>query len=582
MKRLYTLLFSLLIAARLFAEPVYPGRLEYTQPDGSVVGYYMHGDEHLMWITDDGGNCIAMGEDGFFHPAEMPSPEVREAAARKGNRINGTYRGELSGLTGTVNIPVLLVEFSDIKFSRTKADFERFFNGDGIGSKGSVKDYYATNSDGMVDFNFVIFGPITLPGKSSAYDGASSAASAAFNLLTGDETMLATFNSYSYSRRLIMVHAGFSQSYGAITNAPFNNHQGTISVGFGSQSFQYYACVSELRGTSGTGIARIGSTCHELGHLCGLPDLYNAGSSSSVTTTGCSNYSLMHHGSYNTHDDAQGKGCAPPPLSILERIMCGWLDESALEVIDASGAKQLYEVNQSSGPRALVIPTDTPGEIFICEYRSTSESVDKWGTGLSLGGMLVYHIDRSSRGLYLQGYTTSGGTTVPASVWGNDDFSGHYNANPDHPLWYLVPAASNYNYSLSSSNETHQKMIPFPGTKNIVNYNPISWNNVQTDVSLTGINFSNARNYISFNASCRNFPMINNPGHGVYSAGGTFALRINYGSSAEASSVAWFIDGESVDSSSPVTLAAGSHKVQATLTYSDGTVRRISLQLRAD
>ncbi len=77
MKRLYTLLFALLIAARLFAEPVYPGRLEYTQPDGSVVGYYMHGDEHLMWITDDNGNCIAMGDDGYFHPSQMPSPKAR-------------------------------------------------------------------------------------------------------------------------------------------------------------------------------------------------------------------------------------------------------------------------------------------------------------------------------------------------------------------------------------------------------------------------------------------------------------------------------------------------------------------------
>lgn len=577
MKRLYILFLSVLFALPLVAEPVYPGRLEYTQPDGSVVGYYMHGDEHLMWITDDNGNCIAMGEDGYFHPAEMPSPDVQQAALEKGRRKNGTYLGELSGLTGTVNVPVLLVEFADIKFSRTKADFERFFNGDGIGSKGSVKDYYATNSDGMVDFNFVIFGPITLPGKSSAYDGASSAASAAFNLLTGDETMLATFNSYSYCRRLIMVHAGFSQSYGAITNAPFNNHQGTISVGFGSQSFQYYACVSELRGTSGTGIARIGSTCHELGHLCGLPDLYNAGSSSSVTTTGCSNYSLMHHGSYNTHDSSQGNGCCPPPLSILERIMCGWLDASALEEITTSGTMQLYEVNHGSGPRALVIPTDAPGEIFICEYRSTSESVDKWGAGLAMGGMLVYHIDRSNREIYLQGY----GNVVPGNVWGNDDLSGHYNANPEHPLWYLVPAASNYNYSLTASNATHQKMIPFPGTKNVINYNPISWNNVETDVSLTGIDFSNSRNYIAFNANCRNFPMINNPGHGVYSAGSAFNLRINYGSAQKASSVAWYLDGESVGSSS-VTLAAGPHKVQAVLSYSDGTVRRINLQLRAD
>ena len=579
MKRLYIILLSALFALPLHAEPVYPGRLEYTQPDGSVVGYYMHGDEHLMWITDEGGNCIAMGDDGYFHPAQMPSVERRQAAIEIGRRKNGTYRGELAGLSGTVNIPVLLVEFSDISFSRTKDDFERFFNGDGIGSKGSVKEYYATNSDGAVDFNFVIFGPITLSANASQYADASTALTYAFNQMAEDATMRETFDAYTYSRRLIMVHAGYSQTYGATSKAPYSNHMSSISVGAGSQNFSYYACVSELRGTSGTGIARIGSTCHELGHLCGLPDLYNSGSSSSVTTTGCSNYSLMHHGSHNTHDSSQGNGCCPPPLSILERIMCGWLDESALEEISTSGAKLLYEPNQEAGvgPRALVIPSDISGEIFICEYRSTNESVDKWGAGLTSGGMLVYHIDRSSREINLQGY----GTVTPSQVWGNDGLSGHYNANPDHPLWYLVPAASNYNYSLSSSNSSHQKMIPFPGTKNVINYNPISWNKVETDVSLTQISFDNTRNYLSFNANCRNFPMINNPGHGVYSAGEDFSLRVNCGSSETPSSVAWFLDGESV-AGSTVTLSAGEHRITAVLTYSSGKVRRLNLDVRAD
>lgn len=92
-------------------------------------------------------------------------------------------------------------------------------------------------------------------------------------------------------------------------------------------------------------------------------------------------------------------------------------------------------------------------------------------------------------------------------------------------------------------------MIPFPGTKNVINYNPISWDNVETDVSLTGINFSNSRNHIAFNANCRNFPMINNPGHGVYSAD---------------------------------TLSSGRHKISTVLTYSSGKVRRLNLEVRAD
>ena len=79
--------------------------------------------------------------------------------------------------TGSVTIPVVLVQFSDVKFTinKPKQAFEQFFNGEkydadqtdyGNGNKfshGSVALYFKDMSDSTFLPKFKVYGPVTVP-----------------------------------------------------------------------------------------------------------------------------------------------------------------------------------------------------------------------------------------------------------------------------------------------------------------------------------------------------------------------------------------------------------------------------------
>lgn len=77
------------------------------------------------------------------------------------------------------------------------------------------------------------------------------------------------------------------------------------------------------------------------------------------------------------------------------------------------------------------------------------------------------------------------------------------------------------------------------------------------------------------------FNHIANPGNGVYRAGDRFDLTLVRYEDDAPSSVSWVFDGSAVQGGS-VTLTAGSHTVEAHLTYPDGSAEVIRLVLKAE
>ena len=67
---------ALALCIMSYAGPAPTGPVAYTQPDGSVVMITMHGDEWCHWATDASGRVVALGDDGYWHPAEKPASEV--------------------------------------------------------------------------------------------------------------------------------------------------------------------------------------------------------------------------------------------------------------------------------------------------------------------------------------------------------------------------------------------------------------------------------------------------------------------------------------------------------------------------
>lgn len=132
---------------------------------------------------------------------------------------------------------------------------------------------------------------------------------------------------------------------------------------------------------------------HEMGHILGLPDLYD--SSLGILpeqrrwVVGC--WSLMAAGSWGCGVDDRVSWVRPTHLGAWERAQLGWL----AEVEEANGVfGQEYTLDPVlTGERVLRIPLETgaadTSEYLLVEYR-TQQGFDR---DLPTAGVLVYHID---------------------------------------------------------------------------------------------------------------------------------------------------------------------------------------------
>lgn len=568
MKKLLAISVLLSWSILSFAGPAEPSLHTYTQPDGSTVYYYLHGDEHLNWMTTENGDVIEIGEDGYIRPASIPSESRFERASI--SRRNSVVRPRTGTQTGTRHFLVVLVDYPDCPFITTTEQFEDFFNGSGAGSTASVQTYYNEQSDGQFTPIFDIYGPVTVSNNRATYkENAKGALADAIGQLVdagtlnlGDYVSSHWSNLEYYIEDVVMIFAGHSRASGDPDGIwPSMVSSGTVYQK-GKNYVKKFCTAPELQGSSGTSMAGIGHICHEFGHCMGLPDFYDTNSSAhgGNVAHACMDYSLMGSGSYNNYSKT------PPPLSMYEKSICGWANMEDIPEISSSGNLTLYEIGQGSDKtRAFIIPTDKSGEVFICEYHSTNSGVNKWGASLQRGGLLVYHLDGSDREV------TQDGETDTAAEW--LDY-GKINNNGSHPLFYLISSGNPSNLKA-----TDGQQIPFPGSQNIVNYNPVSWNNTASYVSLSGLSYTAANSSMNLKAHVRSFPLINNPKRGSYSAG-NFTLKLSPGSSGSESVTTWYYDGEQVESSEPrpvITLTTGPHVIEAVL--SSG--KRLRLELSA-
>ena len=63
------------MATAAWAVPARRGGIIKTQPDGSEVTIYQHGDEHFHWMTNENGEWLKVDIDGFYRVTEALSAE---------------------------------------------------------------------------------------------------------------------------------------------------------------------------------------------------------------------------------------------------------------------------------------------------------------------------------------------------------------------------------------------------------------------------------------------------------------------------------------------------------------------------
>lgn len=580
----------------LYAVPARPGFFTYTQPDGSVIRLRKVGDEFGHLVLNEAGEAFEMDDDGFYRKLDSATVKMRRAAtnirrsaARRLRTRNAPAKGIASGVK---HFLVILVEFSDIKFSVDNPNdaFTRLLNQQAYsdnGGVGSARDYYYDNSHGYFEPIFDVFGPIAVKNGYSYYGANDSAG----NDLRPEQAVIEACRQYDdkidfsrydldddgYVDMIFMYYAGYGEADYSDSKTIWP-HQWYIESGAGVSveldgvKLDSYACTNEKNPNDS--MCGIGTACHEFGHAMGLPDFYDTDYRTNSEASALLDYSLMCSGSYNNN------GRTPPYFNIMERIMLGWLPSDCFREFKASGTYTIPPVNENV---AYITQTDMDGEFFIYECRNSSG----WDAALPGNGLLVYHADQSSREVFVNVLNDEGtdyvDKVIPASeLWSKWEETNSINENGKHPCFYLVPSKDqkNYAYPLYRSSE-----IPFPGSGSgkVNTFTPVSWNGISSLISFSDITYSSSQVslYATVPQDGLDYNVIANPGAGKYRVGDRFEFALVESEARPVSSALWYFDDEPVSSAS-VSLTAGRHCVEARLTLQNGKTKIVTLELTVE
>ena len=500
-KRILTALAAFaFIALSAYAIPAKPGFRTYTQPDGKTLTLEQKGDEYGSWFRDKSGNRFVMDENGYFQP-------ITQAAARRisgnaairrarANNLRRTGTPALRDMThGTRRIPVVLVEFSDVKFKINTPAIcfdallnQSGYNGyQGAGATGSVRDFYLDNSHGAFEPVFDVFGPVTLDNPIKYYgeqtknsDGTVDQEDKQPELALYDACLklddAVDFSGYDYDSdglvdMVLFYYAGGSQAEGWPShhiwphswNLQWSQNSDARTHKFDGKKLGNYFCTAELKGTTTYNtMCSIGVTCHEFGHSLGLPDFYDVDYEDNGQVYGLYMFSTMSDGPYN--DDSR----TPPYFNAEERIMLGWMDREDIRPVTA-GENTLPFID---GNAALKTEATADGEYFLYEKRGGAGN--KWDAPLP-AGMVVYHVDRSPT------HTIVGGITAE-SIWNTNSINNY----ASHPCFYIIAPSKQESTDYSYTKLDYSDLV-FPGFYGVDSYSAKDWDGNDSSFILSGI-----------------------------------------------------------------------------------------------
>ena len=370
MKRIGLIAILCAVVCGVWAIPARRGGIVKTQPDGSEVIVYQHGDEFFHWETNENGEWICLDENGFYRVTEaLDITEIQTKRMASPRRV--TYKE--TPLNIAPRGLVILVNYTDVAFETEKAEMDSMLIGKNytrdysytyrgktyeITSQGSARQYFEDASFGQYNLQLDVVGPVTVSKNMAYYGGNNSYGSDKYPEvmvkeaceLVDDSVDFSLYdnNDDGYVDFVYVIYAGYGEADGGGANTIWPHAWYLYSAAgrrceLDGKIIDLYACGNELDYYSKqhTGI---GTFCHEFSHVLGLPDLYDTDQTHGKKTMGM--WSILDYGPYNN------EGNTPPAYSAYERFMMGWL---VPELIVDSANIVLKELNSSQN--ALLIST---------------------------------------------------------------------------------------------------------------------------------------------------------------------------------------------------------------------------------
>uniref|UniRef100_UPI004026719B M6 family metalloprotease domain-containing protein n=1 Tax=Prevotella sp. TaxID=59823 RepID=UPI004026719B len=369
----------------------------------------------------------------------------REAAANsKGQRAISTQNNYVPH-TGTITIPVVLVNFKDVEFkiNEPKKAFEQLFNSDtqadlGNGNRlnyGSVAKYFREMSHGKFTPKFKVYGPVTVDQPETYYGGkhendnndenpwqlVEDALKLVERQVTEDD--IKSFCSDGNTIDCVyIVYAGLGQNYGGDGTTVWANCSTTGGKTLCGKKVRWYTMSGERSpfnldskgnpckttvANSTPAITGLGVACHEFSHALGLPDTYPIADEASIDNQGMEYWDLMDGGEYANN------GFCPTAYTAFEKEQMEWPVD--IKTLDSDESDTLRTSTEQGGTAYKIVNPQNDNEYFILEYIQKKG----WNKSQKGNGLLVYHVNLPSQ-------TITSGT--------------HLNETPGYPGMAVVPA----------------------------------------------------------------------------------------------------------------------------------------------
>lgn len=400
----------------------------------------------------------------------------REATAySKGQRAISTQNNYVPH-TGTITIPVVLVNFQDAKFkiNKPKEAFDQLFNSDtqaDLGDRnhlnyGSVAKYFRDMSHGAFTPKFKVYGPVTVDKPETHYGGTrednnkdedpwqlvKDALKLVEDQVTEDD--IKSFCRDGKSKTIdcvYIVYAGLGQNDGGDGTTVWANCSTTGGATLRGKEVRWYTMSSELspeiKDKDGTtiipiGVNGLGVICHEFSHSLGLPDMYPTETSAYLNNQEMEYWDLMDGGEY-THN-----GFRPTAYTAFEKEQMGWPVD--IKTLDSDESVNMTTSTEQGGTAYKIVNPQNDKEYLMLEYIQRKG----WNKYLFGNGLLVYHVCLPSETL---------------------DLGTHLNNAPGYPGMAVVPADGACLSSYIKANEddygnSHYGDL-FPGTGNLQGQN---------------------------------------------------------------------------------------------------------------
>jgi len=527
MKRMFFMaaLVMLLFSGEVFAVSAYPHKIKYPQPDGkTVLTLTMKGDEKVNWAETEDGYTLVYNRNGYFVYATLdqtgdmvPSAFVATEIAERNSQVRAFLENtpkrlrysrsqidymlslweirdskakslDKSNTTGTVRILVIMMQYPNRQFVKTRQQIDNMFNQVNYSAEnaiGSVHDYYNEVSYGKLNLVADVVGPYTCDhnsryygrsGQGTASQGSEFATEALRKAVSGG----ADFRRYDSDNNgevdcVHIIFAGYGRESGGGDSVIWS-HKWSASerVVNNNKYAQTYSCSPELQGHSGSVISHIGVACHEIGHVLGAPDFYDVDYESNGEYPGMGSWDIMASGSWGGTPGQSGNSPAHHNL-YTKAYIYRWVNVTTLSGYDTVTLRPM-SCDSNSFYR---INTPTNGEYYLIDNRQKLG----FDTSCPGHGLMIYHVHSAIASSYNAGVNY----THPQKLY---------------PVCATAP--SDIPFDSASYGNINSTECPFPGSGNRTAFTDfttpkaLSWAGQGCNMPIRQITENNSNHTVSF------------------------------------------------------------------------------------